>query len=1375
MTEVACTIPCQTFEWTVSSWSACNVTCGTGYASRSVHCNNGVKNVEATYCDGSAPVESLLCAGVSETCTGNNTWNWGEWTSCSASCGTGHETRDRWCVGVEGIIDDTNCDCDEIHTYRSCNLGPCDVLEWVVGSYGDCSVSCGKGYRERSVHCESKSRGVVANSECEASIGEKPAGTKLCTVAALPYCPEYEFFGEGFGDCSVTCGTGQSTQTVVCREIHTFEIVSEAYCIGSVPVTVQTCSSDACEVFSWESSSWEDCSTTCGNGQKSRSVRCVGSYGTVDTTYTLCSGEMPSLLASCLVGPCPVCAYVPGEFGDCSASCGGGLHTRTVGCYCDGSLSDDSECVAQGRTSDFPTSATCATTKCTTFSWQASGWGECSVTCGSGYKYQTVVCMSSLGEEVEATLCTETKPETQGVCAGSSPCPSAHPETGAWGDCSASCGAGTNTREVWCVLEGVVVDADQCDDMPATYKNCNDGACETFSWDHGAYGDCSLTCKGGVQVRDVWCVSDQRGTVHNAHCTGSKPVEVAQCNADVLCPTYEYSVSSFGECSASCGAGVATATLTCVESVGLTVVDDSYCSSLAAPATVEVCVGKPCEIWEWVPATWGDCSASCGQGISSRSVSCVGRFSSAVDLTLTFCNSTRPAIVMDCVEPACPEYVWFPGGWSICSATCGEGVITRSVVCTNKFSGETVADEFCADLTAISTTADCEMAACPTPSSVYTYHYHSGDWSSCSVSCGEGYQTRTVTCRETLTVTYMGETTITTIDTASEYCDAFALIAPDTQKSCSESACLLPSWTPAQWSDCSASCGDGTQTRTVVCALPTGTVVADYLCAATKPATVKGCKAKGPCETWCWNADDWSSCSVSCGPGGYQTRKVVCKSSFRGNVPFSECEKYASTTKPADTMSCSAALPCPVCSWSAGQWGSCSTDCGAGLQTRTLTCTCSDGTSGDALCSSKEHCSWPSQKTCVEAGGCEIYEWTEESWSSCSATCGSGVMTRAVVCKGIKTGDIDLTGARCSGVESPATSKQCTATIPICEVFEPEYSSFGECSASCGFGTQTRTYSCVGSYGTVDTTGVACAAFTIESLTQDCFETVCETCSWQVTTFSTCSVTCGGGVQTREVACIGTLGSICDASECAGTSAPELTEECELACCTKYSWFVGRFGDCSVSCGIGTKSRDVYCHDAEGLVVDASYCEGSAPSFDEACMAEATCDAPAWANGEWSDCSASCGAGTRTRDVWCRAVDNSHVDESLCSGTAPSAATECNLCACETIEWEVTSWSSCSASCGAGFESRGVECRSTLRGYVPFVECTESQPIDHQSCGNVCYSWVPGSWGTCSATDGTGTQSRNVYCVATDGTIDKTGALCTGSQPVDTLSCYGTA
>jgi len=75
---------------------------------------------------------------------------------------------------------------------------------------------------------------------------------------------------------------------------------------------------------------------------------------------------------------------------------------------------------------------------------------------------------------------------------------------------------------------------------------------------------------------------------------------------------------------------------------------------------------------KWNADAWGACSAVCGKGSRTRSVSC----SSGYD---TDCHGAKPATSEECQDFSGCQYA--VGQWSQCSAHCGDGTQTRAVNC----------------------------------------------------------------------------------------------------------------------------------------------------------------------------------------------------------------------------------------------------------------------------------------------------------------------------------------------------------------------------------------------------------------------------------------------------------------------------------------------------------------------------------------------------------------------------------------------------------------------------------------------------------------------------------------------------------------------
>ncbi|VDM08890.1 unnamed protein product [Wuchereria bancrofti] len=117
-----------------------------------------------------------------------------------------------------------------------------------------------------------------------------------------------------------------------------------------------------------------------------------------------------------------------------------------------------------------------------------------------------------------------------------------------------------------------------------------------------------------------------------------------------------------------------------------------------------------------------------------------------------------------------------------------------------------------------------------------------------------------------------------------------------------------------KWSECTASCDGGYQTRKVYCVESSndtsGIVVEnrkvdDHYCWQThRPAISRKCNPKS-CPKW--EKGDWTSCSVTCGKG-YRTRQIECQQEGE------RIDDYAckDTDRPDDNQPCYTGITCPT-------------------------------------------------------------------------------------------------------------------------------------------------------------------------------------------------------------------------------------------------------------------------------------------------------------------------------------------------------------------------------------------------------------------------------------------------------------------------------
>jgi len=287
---------------------------------------------------------------------------------------------------------------------------------------------------------------------------------------------------------------------------------------------------------------------------------------------------------------------------------------------------------------------------------------------------------------------------------------------GEWGACSAPCGGGSRIRSWQCIDtdRGTVLPDSRCagSKPPDQVESCNTFAC-TYSWSTGSFGACSASCGGGTQTRPVTCTRDADGaTVPDANCTGmTRPADTQACNTEP-CP-YSWQVGALSACSAACGDGTQTRSVTCLdEGSGMTVAD-ALCDPGSRPADMQACNDGACT-YSWETGAFGACSAACGDGTQTRSVTCTADLD-GMTVADSLCDAgSRPAESQSCNDGAC-TYSWATGDFGDCSEPCGGGTETRSVTCTADLDGATVDDSLCDSGTRPAESQACNEDPCPMP------------------------------------------------------------------------------------------------------------------------------------------------------------------------------------------------------------------------------------------------------------------------------------------------------------------------------------------------------------------------------------------------------------------------------------------------------------------------------------------------------------------------------------------------------------------------------------------------------------------------------------------------------------------------------------
>ena len=124
---------------------------------------------------------------------------------------------------------------------EGCFPPPDGTSLWKVGEWGLCSQTCGGGTQSRSVSCVNKNNEVIPEDRCKEL---KPASTQACNQQNCPVDPTPVWNVGPWGTCSASCGRGQQTRVVECRD--TTGVKPENLCLDPKPSMQQDCNADPC-------------------------------------------------------------------------------------------------------------------------------------------------------------------------------------------------------------------------------------------------------------------------------------------------------------------------------------------------------------------------------------------------------------------------------------------------------------------------------------------------------------------------------------------------------------------------------------------------------------------------------------------------------------------------------------------------------------------------------------------------------------------------------------------------------------------------------------------------------------------------------------------------------------------------------------------------------------------------------------------------------------------------------------------------------------------------------------------------------------------------------------------------------------------------
>uniref|UniRef100_A0AAY4BMC1 Adhesion G protein-coupled receptor B3 n=1 Tax=Denticeps clupeoides TaxID=299321 RepID=A0AAY4BMC1_9TELE len=183
-------------------------------------------------------------------------------------------------------------------------------------------------------------------------------------------------------------------------------------------------------------------------------------------------------------------------------------------------------------------------------------------------------------------------------------------------------------------------------------------------------------------------------------------------------------------------------------------------------------------------------------------------------------------------------------------------------------------------------------------------------WSSCSVTCGQGSQVRTRTCVSPYGTHCSGPLRESRVCNNTALCPVHG---------------VWEEWSP--WSLCSFTCGRGHRTRTRMCIPPQhGGRACDGPETQSKLCNIALCPVDGQWQEW----SPWSDCSVTCA-NGTQQRTRQCSAAAHGG---SECRGHWAESRECYNPDCTANGQ-----WNPwGPWSGCSKSCDGGWQRRVRVC-----------------------------------------------------------------------------------------------------------------------------------------------------------------------------------------------------------------------------------------------------------------------------------------------------------------------------------------------------------------------------------------------------------------------------------------------------
>lgn len=259
-----------TYDWVVSDWSGCSVTCGEGVERVWYVCERAsLETIEAVSASSCAELESPNATRpcMTQPCY-QYRWQVSQWSYCSATCGDeGVQEVMFVCEQLElsseepDIVSVDSTVCSHIPRPKStkhCNRVPCYELQWAVNS-SECSESCGEDgfldivYTCQKMHGHGSYIEYVDNENCYGK--ERPEVDINCNRFPCP-APTYTWRIFDWAPCTHSCGMRGIKIPILNCQTEDAEEVDPVLC-GPVttPPPPRECDRVAC-LREWQTNQW---------------------------------------------------------------------------------------------------------------------------------------------------------------------------------------------------------------------------------------------------------------------------------------------------------------------------------------------------------------------------------------------------------------------------------------------------------------------------------------------------------------------------------------------------------------------------------------------------------------------------------------------------------------------------------------------------------------------------------------------------------------------------------------------------------------------------------------------------------------------------------------------------------------------------------------------------------------------------------------------------------------------------------------------------------------------------------------------------------------------------------------------------------------